>query len=92
MVHPIEQYAIDVAIKLRLKHKLRGQDLAKILNTTRSFIGNVESTTNAAKYNLRHLHLMAAYFDVSPRIFLPPEPFKVTCDKKKPLIFEGLDR
>lgn len=73
-VHPIEQFTIDVVIKLRHQHKLRARDIANILNTSNSFIGNVESSTNPAKYNLKHISLLANYFQLSPRYFLPDYP------------------
>jgi transcriptional regulator with XRE-family HTH domain len=60
-----------MAIKLRRDQRLRLRDIAKVINTSVSFVGNVESTAHNAKYNLKHINLLAAYFDVSPRLFLP---------------------
>ncbi|CAM4422397.1 hypothetical protein SAMN06265348_1243 [Pedobacter westerhofensis] len=68
---PIEQYAIDVATKLRKDHGLYARDIAGILHTSVSFIFNVESSLNSAKYNLKHINALSAYFQVSPQIFLP---------------------
>jgi len=76
MKHPIEQYAVDIVIKLKQKHKLRSIDIAQIISTTSSFIGNVENPSNPAKYNLKHINLLAAYFDLSPQYFLPDTAFK----------------
>lgn len=83
MVHPIEQYAIDMVKRLRHQHKLRGIDIAKIIKTKHSFISNVENSACPAKYNLKHLNLLAKYFDVSPRIFVPESPIKLLDDPNK---------
>jgi len=82
VVPPIEQYAIDMAIKLRRTHGLRIADIARILNTTTSFVGNVESTANPGKYNLKHINTLAAYFGVSPRDFLPDAAIGVMKNKR----------
>ena len=80
MIPPIEQYAIDISIKLRRQHNLKLSDIAQILNTTTSFVGNVENTSNLAKYNLKHINTLAAYFGVSPRLFMPDKPFEESRD------------
>ncbi|MCX2479380.1 hypothetical protein OQY15_09790 [Pedobacter sp. MC2016-15] len=76
MIHPIEQFTIDFVIKLKQKHNLRSIDIANIINTSGSFIGNVESPTNPAKYNLKHINSLAAYFKISPQCFLPDAAFR----------------
>lgn len=73
-VKPIEQYTIDYVRKLRLKNDLSQQQLADILGVSKSFIGNVESIKHRAKYNLSHINILAHYFDLSPRDFLPELP------------------
>jgi len=70
-LHPIEQYAVDMVSKMRREHKLTQRDIATILHTQASFVGNVENVSCNAKYNLKHLQLLAIYFQVSPKIFLP---------------------
>lgn len=67
----IEQYVIDFVKKLREEHNLRQEDIAHILDVTPSFIGNVESTSHNAKYNLKHINKLADHFDISPCDFLP---------------------
>jgi DNA-binding XRE family transcriptional regulator len=68
----IDQYAIDQSIKLRKRHQMTQKDFAKILNTTSAFIGNVENRKIVARYNLKHLRLLAVYFDISPQYFIMP--------------------
>jgi transcriptional regulator with XRE-family HTH domain len=48
------------------------KDFAKILKTTSAFIGNVENKNNVGRYNLKHLRLLAVYFDISPQYFIMP--------------------
>jgi len=68
---PIEQYVIDFVRKLRVDRELRQEDIAYLLGTKPSFIGNVESLSHPAKYNLKHINLLADHFGLSPRDFLP---------------------
>jgi len=70
-IDPIEQHVIDLIIKLRLTNKLRQSDISKIINVTPSFVGNVENKNNPAKYNLKHINMLANYFNLSPKSFMP---------------------
>jgi transcriptional regulator with XRE-family HTH domain len=70
----IEQYVIDFVRELRTERNLRQEDIAYILDVKPSFIGNVESTSNIAKYNLKHINKLADHFGLSPQDFLPKNP------------------
>jgi transcriptional regulator with XRE-family HTH domain len=70
----IELYVIDQVKERRVKQGLSRDDLAVILDTDRSFIGQVESRNNPAKYNLNHLNKLAIEFGCSPKDFLPDKP------------------
>ena len=70
-IEPIEQHVIDVIRKLRRSKKMRQEDLANIINTSTSFVGNVENERNPAKYNLKHINAISDYFGLSPKYFLP---------------------
>jgi len=65
-----------MVMKLRYEHKLKARDLARIINTTTSFVGNVENLASPAKYNMKHINAFAIYFQVSPQIFFPEAPFE----------------
>ena len=67
----IEQYVIDFVIKLRDKKNLNQEDIATVLGVKRSFITNIESAKNRAKYNLSHIDKLADHFGISPKDFLP---------------------
>ena len=74
--HSLEQHVIDVSIKLRKAHNLTQKDIAEILNTGNAFIGNVENIKRPAKYNLKHISLLAEFFKISPSDFFPEKAFK----------------
>jgi transcriptional regulator with XRE-family HTH domain len=67
----IEQHVVDFVRKLRADKKLRQEDIAYIIGVKASFIGNVENSSNPAKYNLKHINVFADHFGLSPRDFLP---------------------
>lgn len=77
-ITPIDQYVIDFVRDLRHKRKLTQQNIADILSVKKSFISNVESVNNRGKYNIRHINILADYFEISPRDFLPKEPLPFT--------------
>lgn len=60
-------------------------DLAYFLDTTRGYIGQVESPAHKAKYNLNHLNRLAFEMKCSPRDFLPDDPFaeKIVSGRRK---------
>lgn len=70
-VTPFEQYTIDFVRKLRITTKTSQKDLARIINVSKSFIGNVENKNENAKYNLKHINMLAEYFNISPRELIP---------------------
>jgi len=78
----IDQYVIEFVRQLRIKKNLVQADIAGIMEVERSFVSNVESPRHRAKYNLTHINSLAFYFDMSPRDFLPAEPFD-------PALFSG---
>ncbi|SKB40484.1 helix-turn-helix domain-containing protein [Daejeonella lutea] len=70
----IDQYVIDFVRKLRDTSNLSQEEIANIIGVTRTYITNVESTKHPAKYNLSHVNLLADYFNLSPKDFLPTKP------------------
>jgi transcriptional regulator with XRE-family HTH domain len=74
-IEKIEQYVIDYVKALRIKKGLSQEDIAQILGKSKSFVGNIESPKNRAKYNLVHINALADYFQISPKDFLPELPF-----------------
>ncbi|MBZ4188057.1 helix-turn-helix transcriptional regulator [Niabella sp. 3A5MI-3] len=81
-ISPIEQYVIDYVRDLRKAKNLSQEDIGNIIGKSKSFIGNIESLNNRAKYNLTHINLLADHFNLSPKDFLP-EKVILKRDKKK---------
>lgn len=69
-----ELYVIDRVRERRLALNISQSLLASFLDTDRSFIGQVESPANPAKYNLNHLNILARELLCSPKDFLPDGP------------------
>ncbi len=78
----IELYVINKIKEIRIAKGFSQEAIASILDTSRGFIGQVESPNHAAKYNLNHLNLLADELGVSPQIFLPIYPIKNATNKK----------
>lgn len=70
-ISAIEQHVIDFVMNLRSKNSLNQEDIANIIGSKRSFITNIESGKNPAKYNLNHIDKLADHFGLSPKDFLP---------------------
>jgi transcriptional regulator with XRE-family HTH domain len=72
----IELHVINKVKEFRLKNSLSQSDLAFELDVTNGFIGQVESPSHPAKYNLNHLNHLSRIFNCSPKDFLPEKPLK----------------
>lgn len=82
-ISPIEQHVIDFVKELRTRKKLSQDEIGSIISKTKSFIGNIESPKNRAKYNLTHINILADYFNISPKDFLPKDPIIAKPTKKR---------
>jgi len=82
-ITPVEQYVIDYITTLRKDKKLGQKDIAAIIGVARTFISHVESINESHKYNLRHINALADYFGMSPKDFLPQDPFPVDAPVEK---------
>lgn len=70
----IEQYIIDKVKEIRIEKNLSQAELARLIDVSEGFIGNVESKNYRAKYNLNHLNEFAKLFKCSPKDFMPEKP------------------
>jgi transcriptional regulator with XRE-family HTH domain len=70
----IEQYVIDKVKEKRLAKKISQANLARMLEVSEGFIGNIENPNYRDKYNLNHLNELAKIFKCSPKDFLPDKP------------------
>ena len=72
----IEQFVIDKIKEVRIQKGYSQDDIAIFLDTTRGFIGQVESPNHTSKYNLNHINKLAIELNCSPKDFLPENPFQ----------------
>lgn len=70
----IEFYVIGKVREKRLELNLSQEDIASMLDTSRGFVGQVESGKYPAKYNLNHLNKLAIEFGCTLHDLLPKEP------------------
>lgn len=78
----IEMFVISKVRQKRLDLNLSQDDIAFILDTTRGFIGQIESQKHPAKYNLNHLNKLAIEFKCSLHDFFPEKPIIPKATKK----------
>ena len=71
----IEQFVIDKIKEVRIQNGYSQDDVAEFLDTSRGFIGQVESPNHSSKYNLNHINKLAIALKCSPKDFLPENPF-----------------
>jgi len=70
----IEKYVIDKVRDKRVSQGISQAGLARLLDVSEGFIGNIENPKYRDKYNIRHLNELAKIFKCSPRDFLPEKP------------------
>ena len=70
----IELYVINKVKEKRIKLNLSQEDIARILDFSRGFIGQIESPLSASKYNLNHLNKLALEMGCSIQDFIPELP------------------
>lgn len=71
----IEQFVIDKVKEIRIQKGFSQDDIALFLDTSRGFIGQVESPNHSSKYNLNHINKLAIKLNCSPKDFLPENSF-----------------
>lgn len=79
----IEQYVNDFVKKLRDDHEVTQEYIANIIGVKQAYIANIENPEHKAKYNLKHIDLLAAHFGITPQAFLPKESLIKLEDLKK---------
>jgi transcriptional regulator with XRE-family HTH domain len=70
----IEKFVIEEVKRRRIEMKISQASLARMLDFSEGFIGNVENPNYPEKYNLRHLNELAKVLNCSPRDFMPEKP------------------
>lgn len=67
----IELYVIEKVKEMRISKGISQANLARLLDVSEGFIGNIENPSYRDKYNIRHLNQLAKIFKCSPKDFLP---------------------
>ena len=70
----IETYIIARVKDKRVAAGISQANLARMLDVSEGFIGNIENPNYRDKYNVNHLNELAKIFKCSPRDFLPEKP------------------
>lgn len=79
----LEQFTIDRVKAIREEKGFSQSDLAVWLDTTRGFIGQVETPNHASKYNINHLNVLANELEVPLRSLIPEVNFPSELVKKR---------
>jgi len=74
LLTPIEQHVVDVVKSKRQQKGWSQKELAYELNLSIGYIGDIESSKERAKFNLKHINELAKVFEWSPKDFLPEKP------------------
>ena len=70
----IELKIIEIVRERRKANQLSQAKLAKVLNVTPGYIGQIEMADSPSMYSYSQLNELAKYFKCSPRDFFPENP------------------
>lgn len=72
----IDLYVINKVRELRVPQHLSQVKLSILMGLAEGAIGKIENPKERAKYNIRHINLLAKALKCSPKDFLPEKPLK----------------
>lgn len=75
IISRLDLYIINRVKELREKKNISQDNLSVRMGFSEKFVGSVENPTLGAKYNIRHLNLLAKSLDCTLWDLLPKEPF-----------------
>jgi transcriptional regulator with XRE-family HTH domain len=76
LISEIDLYVINKVREMRVPKHLSQVKLSILIGLTEGAIGKIENPKERAKYNIRHLNLLAKALKCSPRDLLPEKPLK----------------
>lgn len=79
----IDLYMIDKVRKLRVDKGISQVSLSIALGLSEGTIGRIENPRERAKYNIRHINLLAKALKCSPSDLFPPKPLRNDIIKAK---------
>lgn len=70
-ISELDQYVIDKARELRVKKGFSQLDLSIAMGLAEGAVAKIENPSQSAKYNIRHINLLAKSLGCSPKDFFP---------------------
>lgn len=92
VISRLDLYIINRVKELREAKGISQDNLSVRVGFSEKFIGSVENPTLGAKYNIRHLNLLAKALDCSLRDLLPEKPFEDDLVKVKVKRSKGINK
>lgn len=92
IISRLDLYIINRVKELREKKNISQDNLSVRMGFSEKFVGSVENPTLGAKYNIRHLNLLAKSLDCSLWDLLPKEPFDDDLVKVKIKRSKGINK
>lgn len=71
IISELDLYIINKVREMRYAKGLSQNALSTLLRLSDGAVGKIENPKERAKYNIRHINLLAEVFGCSPREFLP---------------------
>jgi|SRR6185312_221765 len=76
VISEIDLYLINKVRELRVPQDLSQVKLSILMGLAEGAIGKIENPKERAKYNIRHLNLLAKALKCSPKDLMPEKPLK----------------
>jgi len=76
IISEVDLYVINKVREMRVPKELSQVKLSILMGLAEGAIGKIENPRERAKYNIRHLNLLAKALKCSPRDFLPEKPLR----------------
>lgn len=73
-ISEIDLFVINKVRELRITRNISQLNLSILMGLAEGTIGKIENPRQRAKYNIRHLNLLAKALKCSPREFIPEKP------------------
>lgn len=74
VLDPLDQYVVDFVFKMRIEKGYSQEQIGFIIGVGKQFVNQIENKNHRAKYNIRHINLLADHFGISPKDFFPDKP------------------
>lgn len=76
IISEIDLFVINKVREMRVGKNISQVNLSILMGLAEGAVGKIENTRERAKFNIRHLNLLAKALKCSPRDFLPEKPLK----------------